>query len=207
VSFTPRGDEIKASSFASHGAFLDLLGLGPRVVSDASKDVPNAAPPVLPGLAARPGDQPPSPPRVVASQEVIGALHCRTASGDVCVPTAVGDDPLATERAHEIVARYRALIASEAGQQKLRAAFAPLAASSAPGAALARDPALGPARERIGELAVTLTQVELLGLEREQTGGVRRAIAADFAAATGVAGLDADAVLAAVDASGVAVLP
>jgi len=36
---------------------------------------------------------------------------------------------------------------------------------------------------------------------------VRRAIAADFAAATGVAGLDADAVLSAVDASGVAVLP
>jgi hypothetical protein len=212
VRFTPDSDEIRAARFAGidvagNERILDLVGLGPRVVPDASKDVPHAAPPVLPGLAARPGEQPPSPPRVVSGQEVISALHCRTASGDVCSPTAVGDDPLATERAHEIVARYRALIASEAGQQTLRAAFAPLAASSAPGAALARDPALGPARERIGELAVTLTQVELLGLEREQSGGVRRAIAADFAAATGVAGLDADAVLAAVDASGVAVLP
>jgi trimeric autotransporter adhesin len=207
VRFTPEGDEVRSASFASDDGILDLVGLGPRVVPDASRDVPAAAPPVLPGLAARPGDEPPSPPRVVASQEVIAALHCHTASGEPCVATAVGDDPLATERAHEIVARYRELIGSEAGQEKLRASFAPLAASSTPGAALARDPALGPARERIGELAVTLTQVELLGLEREQSGSVRRAIAADFAAATGVAGLDADAVLAAVDASGVAVLP
>jgi hypothetical protein len=67
-------------------------------VPDASRDVPQAAPPVLPGLAARPGDEPPSPPRVVASQEVIDALHCHTPSGDACVATTVGDDPLATER-------------------------------------------------------------------------------------------------------------
>ena len=208
VRLNDDNDEIDGANFVDRdGRILDLVGQGPRVVSDASNDVPRAAPPVLPGLAARPGDEPPSPPRVVSSQEVISTLHCRTAAGEACALPGVGDDPLTTERAHEIVSRYRALIASDAGQQKLVAAFAPLATSPAPGAALARDPALGPARERIGELAVTLTQVELLGLEEQQTQNVRHAIASEFAAATGVAGLDGDAVLAAVDASGVAALP
>ena len=64
-----------------------------------------------------------------------------------------------------------------------------------------------PARERIGELAVVLAQVELLGLEETESELARRAIATDFAAATGIPGFDADAALDAVDASGVAVLP
>ncbi len=211
IRFTAAIDEIRPESFAGDGHILDLTGLGPRVVSDARRDVPQATPPVLPGLAARPGDEPPSPPRVVSSQEVIAALHCRTAVGDVCVPP-VGDDPLATERAHEIVKRYRWLVASDEAVQSLRASFAPLASMpsgdvDALSRALAHDPAAGEARARIGELAVTLAQVELLGLDEQESERVRREIASEFASASGVAGLGADAVLAAVEASGVAALP
>ncbi|TMA24367.1 MAG: hypothetical protein E6J87_23945 [Deltaproteobacteria bacterium] len=212
VRFTPRGDEIKPANFVgSDTRVLDLTGTGPRAVSDARNDLPRSAPPVLPALAARAGDEPPSPPRAVSSEEVIGALHCRTGSGDVCAPPAIGDDPLATEHALELRQRYRALLATDEAKQSLRSAFAPLAPRGGDAAALpqalAHDPALGDARARIAELAVALAQVELLGLEPEQSERVRHAVAADFAAASGVAALDADAVLAAVDASGVAVLP
>jgi len=98
-------------------------------------------------------------------------------------------------------------------------AFAPLAhrslarteAGGVDGRALARSVASGPemepARARIGELAVTLAQVELIGLEETEGEHVRRAIAGEFAEATGIPGFDADAALDAVDASGVAVLP
>ena len=211
VRFTKGNDAIKTADFSANGRVLDLAGRGPRAISDASKDVPAAAPPVLPGLAARKGEEPPTPPRTVSSEEVMGALHCRTASGDACTPPAPGDDPLTTERAREIVARYRALVGSDAGRQNLAASFAPFAAMGAePDAlphALASHSELSAARSRIGELAVTLTQVELLGLDPQQSAGVRHAIADEFAGASGVAGLTGDTVLAAVDASGVAVLP
>jgi filamentous hemagglutinin family protein len=213
VRFAPNGEAVRPANFTGPGGTtLDLTGLGGRAISDASNDVPRAAPPVLPGLAARAGDEPPTPPREVSGEELVGALHCRTASGDPCAPPSVGDDPLATERAIDIRQRYRALLESEEGVQSLRAAFAPVGSvpSGDPDAlsrALAHDPALGDARARIGELAVALAQVEMLGLSASESGLARRAIAGDFAAATGIAGLGPDAVLAAVAASGVAVLP
>jgi filamentous hemagglutinin family protein len=211
IRFTPALDEIVAANFGPSDRTLDLTGLGPRAVSDARNDLPRVAPPVLPGMAARRGEEPPTPPRAVSGEEVIGALHCRTAADEPCAPPAIGDDPLASERAREIVSRYRALVASEAGRDGLVSAFAPFAAQGLePDVlphALASDPGLGSARARIGELAVTLAQIELLGLDAEQGERVRRAVASDFAAATGVAGLGPDPVLAAVAASGVAVLP
>src|SRR5262249_52415168 len=212
VRFTPGYDEITVKNFVSSDTrVLDLTGTGPRAVSDARNDLPRAAPPVLPALAARAGEQPPSPPRAVSGEEVISALHCRTGAGDACAPPAIGDDPLASERAIEIRQRYRALLATDEARQSLRSSFAPLAAGgvdpSALPHALASDPALGAARARIGELAVALAQIELLGLEPEQSEQGRRAGAAGFGAAGGGAGPAAGGVLAAVDASGVAVLP
>jgi filamentous hemagglutinin family protein len=214
VRFAPNGDAVRPAIFAgtSDGRLNDLTGLGPRAVADARNDVPRAVPPVLPGLAARPGDEPPSPPRAVSGEELIGALHCRSAAGDPCAPPAVGDDPLASERALDIRRRYSALLASDVERTNLRAAFAPLGSvpagdSAALSRALAHDPALDPARARIADLAVALAQIELLGLDAPESERARRAVAEDFAAATGVTGLDADGVLAAVDASGIAVLP
>jgi hypothetical protein len=220
VRFTPDLASIEGKSFAgADGRVLDLTGIGPRVVSDASQDVVRDATPVQPWLPARFDDVPPAPPRAVSGEELLAQLRCRDAAGEPCALPGPGDDPLASERARELTQRYRALVGSAEAQRAVVEAFAPLAQQPLPrtdaggidGRALARMTATGselePARARIGALAVALAEVELLGLEETESEIVRRAIASEFAAATGVPGLDAAAALDAVDASGVAVLP
>jgi hypothetical protein len=219
IRFTPGLDPIAAASFASNGRTLDLTGLGSRAVSDASNDVPRAGAAVRPFLEARTSDTPPRPPRPVSTEEVLETVRCRTAIGDPCALPAIGDEMLESERTREIAMGYHAQLTSDQGHQRLVAAFAPLRDADLPRTqsgsldgralyrSLATDRGLAAARERVDELAVILAQVSLLGLDEPGTESVRRAIAGDFAAATGVAALDAGAVLDAVAASGVAVLP
>jgi hypothetical protein len=155
----------------------------------------------------------------VSGEEVLRAVRCTSPDVGACPPAAIGDGMLGSERTREIVSRYHELLVSPQGRQRLVAAFdavgrAPLArtpAQTLDGRSLYRSLAttsdFGEARQRVDELAVVLAQLSLLGLDEENNDRVRRAVAGDFAAATGVAGLDAGAVLDAVAASGVAVLP
>ena len=219
IRFTPDLDRISAASFAGSGRQLDLTGLGPRAVSDASNDVPRAGSAVRPFLEARATDTPPAAPPEVSGEEVLRAVRCTSPDVGACPPAAIGDGMLGSERTREIVSRYHELLVSPQGRQRLVAAFdavgrAPLArtpAQTLDGRSLYRSLAttsdFGEARQRVDELAVVLAQLSLLGLDEENNDRVRRAVAGDFAAATGVAGLDAGAVLDAVAASGVAVLP
>ncbi len=208
-------DRIRPTGFYGLGGVLDLVGLGPRVVSDPSKDVPREPAPVDPELQARFSDTQPDLPPAPSEATVLATVRCRTTADTLCPSPVHGDGPLDDERSRDIVERYHALLGTPQGRHQLVAAFEPVARAdlfaAGDGAALYRLPAQTPdfdeARDRVDELAVVLAQVSLLGLDDAETDAVRRAVAGDFAAGTGVAGLDAETALEAVAASGVGVLP
>ena len=216
IRFDERLDEITIASFDGGDPLLDLTGTGPRLVSDASGDLPREAAPVMAALAARASETPPAPPPELSAEQVIGYVRCRTPEGEPCGDAAApADSALATERAREIVSRYHELIASPRGSERLALAFEPVAADG--GAALldgrilyrqlAAAEDLAGARAAVRELARVLAEISLLGLEAPRADGVRRAVAADFAAATRLPGFEADAALDAAAESGVGALP
>ena len=204
---------VSGERLTGENGILDLTGSGPLVAADPGEDQPRPAPDVVAVQTLRSSGTPPELPDAPGAQSVLEVLRCRSAEVPAPCPLPEGEGPdsaLASERAREIVLRYRDLVTSQRGRIALVSAFAPLAGAEDDSAALAsllRDASLGPARSRLDELARVLAQVSLLGLEEEDTAAVRRALAADFAAATGVARLGADGVLSAVDARGVGALP
>ena len=219
VRFSPGGDAITPDDFAGE-PLRDLVGIGGRVISDPATDVPRPERPVQPTLQARFSETAPVPPPDLNDLQVLNYVRCATPEGLPCdADTVAGLDDfsgsaLDTERAREIVQRYHDLIASPVGRRGLAKAFAPLSVDGpltgdgeALYATLRSDGRFFEARSRLEDLAAVLAQISLLGLDDPNTHEVRRAVAADFAAATSVDRLDAALVLGAVDASGVGVLP
>jgi len=231
IRFRGGGGEVDAASFAGpDGEPLDLSGAGARVLADPTDDLPRPAPPVAPGVAPRFGESAPAPapaPRV-SGEQVLAYLACRAPEDGVCdaetarerldLP-AFARTALATERARGIAAESWELVRGPDARAQLVAAFAPVERAwrriAGPGPVqgealyrlLAAEPGLAEARGRVDRLAALLAQVSLLGLPTEDTGRVQGALAADFAAATGMAGLDARAVLTAAGTSPVGQIP
>lgn len=222
IRFEPGGQAVTVASLVGPDGVLDLTGTGRPVVADPTRDVPRPLPRVTPALAARFSDTEPVAPPSVSDAKLLAYLGCRAPSGGPCDPEearqaldmpSFGESALATARAREIAADVQALLGRPDGPALLVAAFRPVeaayrrAAATGPvdGAALYRlvagDPALAPAHAKLDRLARALAQVELLGMAPDDTARARRALAAAFAEAAGMSGLDADAVLAAVDAS------
>jgi filamentous hemagglutinin family protein len=213
VRLTGGNDEIGVRNLLDGDRVLDLNGLGPRVVSDPSDDLPRPVPTVAPSLDARFSGTQPVREKPVTGEDVLATVRCRTSGGGPCLPDASGDDVLASERVREIVERYRALVSSPQGRQDLVAAFRPVS-GLAPGVdggllyqVLASRRDLAPARQRVDELAVVIAQITLLGLDEAGAERVRSAIVRDFADATGLDGLEPSALREAIAASGVGALP
>jgi hypothetical protein len=159
----------------------------------------------------------------VSGQQLLAFVRCAAAAdaaSAACQPARPGVAPppgsaLATERAADIAARYRTLVASSDARARLRAAFK-LAVSAyrqrAGGgdvdgarlyAFLRESPAHAETLEQLNELARLFAEIEMLGLPEADTRSVQRALAEEFAEAAGEPGLGADAVIDAVRASAI----
>ena len=226
IRFSSALDAVSAASFAgSDGTLLDLTGTGPPLVGNPSRELPRDVLRVTPGSPGRSDRAAPAARAQVSGEQVITYLHCAAEPrAAACPATEVAQplsDPtlrgtaLATERAVQIAADYRNLIASPDGRARLRASLmlalgayrATAAGSGVDGAGfyafLRRSPAHAQAREQLDALARLFAEVEMLGLTEADARGVQNALADEFARAAGEPGLSAAALIEAVRASGI----
>ena len=200
---------VNAARLAGVDGMLDLFAGGPAVVGDPSDSQPQPETLAAAPVEARASGVDPVPPPLPDAEQVLGFVRCAGKTGS-CDPARFGaapDSALASERAREIVRRYHEILDTRRSHIELASAFAPLAGAAAPRRALRSARELAAARRRLDDLAVVLAQVSLLGLPEDAAQRVRRAVAGDFARATGVAALDTDTVLAAVAERGTVALP
>jgi filamentous hemagglutinin family protein len=196
--------KVTPASFAGpDGVILDLTGTGPPLVGDPTRETPREAPGPAPVPGPRIDSAAPAARPRVSGQQLLAFVRCAAAAdaaSAACQPARPGVAPppgsaLATERAADIAARYRTLVASSDARARLRAAFK-LAVSAyrqrAGGgdvdgarlyAFLRESPAHAETLEQLNELARLFAEIEMLGLPE--------------------AGLGADAVIDAVRASAI----
>jgi hypothetical protein len=226
-------DAVTLASFAGPGGvMLDLTGDGPPVVGDPTSDVPRAETRIAPVPGPRLDDAHPTAPRPVSGEQVLAFIHCADVAGSppgTCTAPfaalrpeidASGSSALATQRASDVAARYRALVSSSDAQARIRASF-----MLALRAYREREGAVGPVdgarfytflrgsspyretMEQVNALARLFVEVEMLGLDADDARTVERAVSEAFAEAVGEPGFGADAVLDAVRASGIRLPP
>jgi hypothetical protein len=205
------------------GVVLDLTGTGPPLVGDPTRETPREAPNSVPVPEPRIDSAAPAARPQVSGQQLLAFVHCAAAAGAAsaaCQSALPGVAPppgsaLATQRALDVAARYRTLVASSDARARLRAAFklAVSAYRERTGGAgvdgarfysfLRESPAHGETLEQLNELARLFAEIEMLGLSEADTHSVQRALAEEFVEAAGEPGLGADAVIDAVRASAI----
>jgi hypothetical protein len=205
-----RGRRRSRALFGTDGRILDLTPTGNPVIGNPSQQLPRERAVTVPSLPPRFSDQKPAAPPAVDSEQVLAFLRCggalttcdAQAAASLATLTDFDASTLATERATDLAARYRALrsrdlsAAFDAAGTGFRQAsdfgeFDPQAF----GAYLEATREHEPARTAIHELATLLVEIDLLGLAPEVEAQLRRDLASDLAHEANLPGFDADAVL------------
>ncbi len=229
----PNGSRIGADDLVLFdGSILDLTNDPSRtpVVADPSTEIPQEGVVVNPMLRPRFGDEPPAPLVPVDDRQVLAFLRCAEIPGIApagCDSEAARDfaalgpldlTPLATERAEDLTARYRLLVASPDGQAALRGSFSvagrgfrqQVGPGVVDGASLYRfveaTPSFAEARRQLDDLAYLFTQLALMDLDASSLSRVEQALAEEFAAAARMPGLDVAALREAVQTSPVGLI-
>jgi hypothetical protein len=209
----------------ANGQVLDLMPTGSTLIGNPTQDLERIRPTPEPELQAQPSGEGPAPAPALTAEQVLAYLHCGSATGpsEACSPddhaplAAVADwqeSAFATPRAGELAADYREMRSGDlsAAFDKAAAGFRAQSGFGEFDSArfahyLETSPDASEARDAIHAFASLLVGVELLGLSPEQAERARHELAGELAAEAELPGFDADAVLAAVDATPIGMPP
>jgi hypothetical protein len=212
------------------GAALDLVATGSPATDDAATAIPRRKPSVVELTHPKFGtDQPVAATARPAADEVLAFLDCADVGGaaaPACLAPVAGgggapladfDPVLATERARQATVLYRRLVGPGEASQQLRAAYDRAVddyrstrwAGEIDGAEfyryVARSPGHAAALQTVDQLATLFVELQLLDLGRADLQQLRETIARQFLEQAQPGGLDAGALLDAVDASRIGV--